>query len=142
MERFTLEHDLPVVCVRAASFPGGVHAAFEKLHALFPADTRRRAYGISHRDGRGNIIYHAAATQLHDDEAGRYGLDEAFIIRRGTYVGETITDYMQNLPAIGRTFERLLAVPELDPAGYCLEEYFSEREMRCSVPVLDQPGRD
>ncbi len=134
MEPYIIEKDIPVSCVRAASFPQGVEAAHTRLHSLFPSSDKRTFYGISYSDGKGGIIYKAAAQQLDENEAKQYGL-ETFVIRKGEYMSELLLNFCEDPAIVGKTFQQLLALPELDPQGYCLEIYLSDTDMRCMVPL-------
>ncbi|MBI1782927.1 MAG: transcriptional regulator [Sphingobacteriales bacterium] len=137
MEKYIIEKDIPVVCVRASSFPDGVMTAFEKLHQLTSSVTGRTIYGIFYMGENGEIIYKAAATELQPNEANKPGF-ESFTIRKGTYTGVLIKDFMSNISAVGKTFHELLKHPDLDPNGYCLEIYQEEKDVRCLVPLINQ----
>lgn len=134
METYTLEKDITVACLRADSFPAGVEAAHTKLHAMLPALEQRTAYGISYSDGKDGIIYKAAVSQLREGEAATYGL-ETFVIRKGEYMSELLLNFCEDMSHVGETFQALLALPELDPQGYCLELYLNDKDMRCMVPL-------
>lgn len=134
METEIIEKDITVVCVTASSFPDGIGAAHRKLHSLIPFVIQRKAYGISWSDGKGGIIYKAAAEQLEEGEAEAYGL-ETFVIRKGEYKSELLLNFPEDMTRINTAFQKLLALPELDPQGYCLEVYLTEKDMRCMVPV-------
>ena len=131
METTTIDKDIEVMYVQADSFPEGVKAAHEKLHALFPYSTERNYFGIS-RPENGVIIYKAAAEEIKDGEAEKFGLP-TMIIRKGNYISTVIYDFMKDIAAIGKTFQQLLAHPEIDPDGYCVEWYFNEQDVRCMV---------
>jgi predicted transcriptional regulator YdeE len=134
MEPYHIEKDISVVCVSAASFPDGVEAAHKKLHSLLSSIDKRTCYGISYSDGKGGIIYKAAAQQLEENEASTYGL-ETFVIRKGEYMSELLLNFCEDMALVGKTFQKLLALPALDPKGYCLELYLSDKDMRCMVPL-------
>lgn len=134
MKTYIIEKDIPVVCVQASSFPDGIDDAHNRLHSILPALEQRIAYGISWSDGKGGIIYKAAVEQLQEGEAKAYGL-EAFVIRKGTYMSELLLNFREDRDRVGSTFQKLLALPALDPQGYCLELYLNEKDMRCMVPL-------
>jgi hypothetical protein len=137
MEKFTFENDIQVFCVKAASFPDGVEDAHHTLHDLVPfvpgVSKPRRFFAISWREN-GEIVYYAAAEQLEDGEAEKHNC-MPFTIRKGQYMSETIHDYMKNIPMIGQTFAKLLALPDLDPNGYCLEMYLNPKDILLMVPL-------
>lgn len=134
METYTIEKDITVVCVHASSFPGGIDDAHTRLHSTLPALEQRTAYGISWSDGKGGIIYKAAVEQIQEGKAETYGL-ETFVIRKGTYMSELLLNFREDKDRVGSTFQKLLALPALDPKGYCLELYLNEKDMRCMVPL-------
>lgn len=131
METITIDKDIKIMYVQATSFPEGVKAAHEKLHSLFPFSNERRYFGIS-RPENGIIVYKAAVEEIKDGEAGKFGLP-AMVIKKGNYISIVIHDFMKDIPAIGRTFQQLLADPEIDPDGYCVEWYFNLQDVQCMV---------
>jgi hypothetical protein len=131
MEKFTLANDIKVFCITATSFPDGIMAAHEKLHSLVPFSSDRRYFGIS-RPEKDEIIYKVAAEEKGKGEAEKFNC-EPFVIKSGEYICLTVKDYMKDLPAIGKAFQQLLANPDLDPNGYCLEWYLNDKDVRCMV---------
>ena len=101
-----MKEDIKVLCAQASSFPAGIEEAFHKLKKTLPNFEKRSVFGISYGDGKGNIIYKAAASLVQNDEAS-VGL-ELFIIKKGIYISELIQDFMKNIPQIGITFQRML----------------------------------
>lgn len=132
METYHIDKDISVACITADAFPEGIDAAHSKLHSLFPETGKRTFYGISYSDGKDGIIYKAAAEQLQDGEAKQHGL-ETFVIRKGDYMSVLLLNFREEMDRVGETFQELLALPELDPKGYCLELYLGEKDMRCMV---------
>jgi len=133
METFNLANDIKVVYVQADSFPNGIMAAHQKLHSLVPDIKHRRVFGISRPDGAG-IIYKAAAELKEADRFNHSDL-QIFTIKKGEYLAELITDFMNDVPQIGNTFQKLIRQPDIDPEGYCLEEYINEKDVRCMVGI-------
>lgn len=134
METYTIEKDITVVCLQASAFPDGINDAHTELHSMLTAPEQRIAYGISYSDGKGGIIYKAALSQLREGEATTYGLD-TFVIRKGEYMSELLLNFREDMRRVDSTFQKLLALPELDPQGYCLELYLNDKDMRCMVPL-------
>jgi len=132
MEEYILNEDIKVMYITAESFPNGVLAAHQKLHTLFPADKNRKYFGISRPNEKSLIIYKAAVEEITDGEAEKNGL-ETFTIKKGMFISELIPDFMKDVSAVGKTFEKLLDHPNLDPNGYCLEMYINETDVRCMV---------
>jgi hypothetical protein len=131
---FSIDRDIKVVCVTASSFPEGVQAAHQKLHAALPISKSRNFYGISYSDKSGNIVYKAAAEEMHPGEAAKLGLD-TFVIRKGKYISQLLSNWRQDEMEVGKTFKKLLSDPRIDKNGYCLEIYLNKTDMRCLVPL-------
>jgi hypothetical protein len=132
MEKFELNEDIKVLCAQASSFPAGIQTAFQELEKKLPDLAQRQVFGISYGDGKGNIIYKAAASMLQDDEASQ-GF-EPFTIKKGIYISELIQDFMKNIPQIGITFQRMLKHPALDTGSYCLE-WYKGKDVLCLVKL-------
>jgi len=136
METIKLEYDIKVMYVTAASFPSGVLAAHQKLHSLIPFSTERKYFGLSRPENGGDIVYKAAAEVLESGEVEKLNL-EIITIKKGNYVSATLHDYMKDLPAIGNTFQQMIARPDIDPKGYCVEWYLSDKDVQCMVRLQD-----
>ncbi|RDC54524.1 transcriptional regulator [Pedobacter chinensis] len=137
METYIFEHDIEVLCVTAVSFPNGVLKAHQQLHALLPDIKQRRIFGISSPDQNGGIIYKAAAEILNSEEADQSG-QETFVIKKGTYISILIKNFMDDVSKIGKTFEKLIKQPNIDPEGYYLEDYINETDVRCMVRIKNK----
>lgn len=134
MEKYKFNGDIKVLCVKAASFPAGVAAAYEQLHALLNEKDKRIFFGISYPGANGQIIYKAAASENYEGEAAALNMEQ-FTIKKGCYNSIVIKDFMKNIPAVGKAFSQLLAQPDIDPGGYCLEIYEGKNDIRCLVPL-------
>lgn len=134
MNNFTLDKDITLMYVTASSFPEGVMAAHQQLHAKIAFNTERKYYGISYPNKNGSIIYKAAAEEMNEGEATEKGLD-TFIVKKGVYASIIVPDYMTEKAAIGEAFQKLLKHPQLDPQGFCLEWYLSKTDVQCMVPL-------
>ncbi|GAA4088356.1 transcriptional regulator [Mucilaginibacter panaciglaebae] len=135
MENIKFDQDITVMYIAASSFPNGVLAAHQKLHALFTYSANRRYFGISRLEN-GEIQYKAAAEELERGEAEKLGLP-TLILKKGDYHAITIHDYMKDIPSIQKTFDTLIAQPDIDPEGYCVEEYITQNEMLCMIRIKD-----
>jgi hypothetical protein len=135
MDIITVNDDIKVFYVTASSFPDGILAAHQHLHSLMPFSKERQYYGIS-RPEDGTIIYRAGATELHDGELADANL-ESLILKKGKYISKDIHDYMSNLSVIGNTFQQMIARDDIDPQGYCVEWYISNKDVRCMVRMKD-----
>ncbi len=134
METITIEHDIKVFFVQATTFPEGVIGAYDKLHSLITDKSERKYFGISHPNEKGVIIYKAAAEELEEGEAKKYGCD-TFTIKKGNYIFIDIKNHMEDGANIGNAFHKLLKNPDIDPQGYCLEWYlnYTDPDVRCMV---------
>ena len=135
METTTFDKDIKVLYVAAKSFPQGVLEAHQKLHSLIPFTTDRRYFGIS-RPENGVIIYKAAAEELEPGEAEKLNCD-TLILKKGKYIGMILHDYMKDTSVIEKAFNELIARPDIDPQGYCVEWYISDRDVRCMIRLAD-----
>lgn len=133
MKIIHLPTDLSVCCLQANSFPQGVTQTYDALIRKLPPAGRSR-YGISKPEGKqGEIVYRAATTRLSDEEDN--GL-EHFTIRKGPFLTMIVKDWREgDGRKVRDAFDQLLSDPRLDRQGYCLEEYVSDRLMRCMVPL-------
>lgn len=129
MELYKLKHEVKVICVEAASFPGGIKAAFEKLNKVVPEIKKRDLFGIS-KPEHGMIRYRAAASENFSGEASKLG-HPTFIIKKGNYLGETLMNWQENEMMIMSIFNRLVADKRLDGSAHCIEWYKSEKELLC-----------
>jgi hypothetical protein len=137
MENFNLEKDIKVFYISVKSFPFGVGEAHRKLQSLLPHTEGRQFYGISYPNSEGIIQYKAAVAEAFAGEGGSYDCP-TFIIKKGTYLRETLIDWQKDERIVEKTFKQLLNDPRLDPNGYCLEVYLSENDMRCMVKLQDE----
>jgi hypothetical protein len=140
-----LKNDIEVICVKASSFPQGVLAAHKELESKIKSTTGRRLFGISFPQ-QGEIVYSAAATQSSSDEAKHLGCDK-FTIKSGLHVGQEVLNWQEKAHDLQNVFERLISDPRTDPNGYCLEEYVSDNDLICMVPlnaelVLEQDRKE
>ncbi|MFA6150244.1 MAG: hypothetical protein WC716_02910 [Chitinophagaceae bacterium] len=132
MEQLTLNEDIKVYCETASSFPDGVKSAHEKLHSLIEFSTERKYFGLSRPNENGVIMYKAAAEELKLGELSTHALEE-IIIQKGNYQCIVVHHYMKDIPAIGLAFQELIALPDIDPQGYCIEWYINDEDVRCMV---------
>jgi len=135
-EKYFIDKDIKVACIKATSFPQGIGEAYHKLGVILPDSDKRKFYGISYGENNGSIVYRAAASQLHEGEAEKLGL-ETFTIRKGEYISEYLEDWKKDETQISKTFQKLLNDPRVDKGqGYCLEIYPNAKDVRCLV-LLD-----
>jgi hypothetical protein len=131
VETIVIDKDINLIYEQAASFPEDVKDAHDKLHSLFPFTTERKYLGLS-RPENGVIIYMAAVEEITPGEAEKFDFP-TMTLKNGNYISITIHDFMEDIPAIGQTFQELLTHPGIDPQGYCVEWYFNIYDVRCMV---------
>lgn len=127
MKKITLNEDLKVFYVTAKSFPDGIQEAMEKLHTIVPFSTKRNYFGISRPEDGGAIVYRAATEELEKGEAERLNCD-TLILKKGKYISLKVYDFRKDVSGIRKAFEELLKQPDLDPQGYCVEWYATDKE--------------
>jgi hypothetical protein len=135
METMTLDQDLVVFYIPASTFPAGVEAAHQHLHDLIPYTQDRKYFGIS-RPEKGEIHYKAGAAELFPGEGQQLGC-ATLVLKKGKYISRKISNFMQDIPAIGRTFQEMLETENLDPEGYCVEWYVTQQDVLCMIRLAD-----
>jgi hypothetical protein len=134
MENYQLSENIKVLYKTATSFPEGVLAAHQQLHALVPYSSTRRYFGLS-RPEIGKIVYHAAMEEMEKGEAEKFSC-ETMEVKKGDYIYVDIKDFMKDIPSIQRAFNELLKHPDLDPQGYCVEWYLNQQDVRCMIRII------
>ena len=132
MEKYLVDRDVTVFCVQVESFPLGIMDAYQKLHALLPTSELRNFYGVSNVNSKKVIIYKAAVEELYEREAQKYSC-ETYTIRMGEYIGMGITDFRKTPQSISKAFEKVLANPNINPHGACIEQYLNDTDVKCIV---------
>ena len=130
MEKYFLERDIKVFGASAEKFPDGILKAYQKLRILLPNSDLRNFYGVSNVNNDKVIIYKATVEELYEGDAQKYGC-ETYNIRKGEYIGMVITDFRETPQSIGKAFETLLANPNIDTNGACIEQYFYATDIKC-----------
>lgn len=133
METTIIDKDISILYVTADSFPEGIMPSHQKLHSIVPFSTSRKYFGVSRPEApNGKIVYRAAAEQLSNDEPTNFHL-ETLLLKKGNYISIKLTDYMSSPQRIADAFQLLLEQPGLDPNGYCVEWYLSQKEVICMI---------
>lgn len=135
MESINFDNDIKVLYIMATSFPDGILSAHQKLHTLVPYSSDRKYFGLS-RPENGTIVYKAAAEEIIEGEAEKINCD-TLILKKGKYLALTVNNYMEDIPRIGKSFTELLSVPGLDPEGYCVEWYVTDKDVKCMVRLME-----
>ncbi len=136
MDIIIIDKDITVMYVTADSFPNGVLTAHQQLHSIIPFSVERKYYGISRPEDNGEIVYRAAAEVIKQGEAEKLNL-QTIILKKGKYISAVLKNYMTDLSAIGNTFQNMINHPEIDPQGYCIECYISDKDVQCMVKLRD-----
>ncbi|PLK42969.1 transcriptional regulator [Emticicia sp. TH156] len=136
MVNYHLEADIKAMYIEADSYPAGVLKAHQQLHGLVKRTENRKYFGISFPDRSGFIIYKAAAEEITDGEAIQLELN-TFVIKKGNYISIDIPDFMENIEAIGVSFQKLISFPGIDPNGACIEWYLDDNLVKCMVRLAD-----
>lgn len=136
METITLDKDIKVFYVIASTFPEGILAAHKSLHAKIPYSTERKYFGISRPENNGEIVYRAAAEEMKEGEGTSLNCD-TLILKKGKYISLMVLDYMKDLSSIDKAFKQLLSIPNLDPEGYCVERYLTDKDLRCMIRLAE-----
>jgi predicted transcriptional regulator YdeE len=129
-----IDKDIEVFCITADSFPDGILDVHQRLHAMIPFTIDRRYFGIS-RPEKGVIVYKAAAEKLEKDEAEKLNC-ESFTIEKGKYICLTILNYVEDLQSISKAFDRLISRSDIDPNGYCVEWYYTDKDVKCMIRLV------
>lgn len=141
MQHLTLSSNISLLCVKATSFPDGIMQAFKTLYSIFPPSGERRSFGLSCGNEQNGIDYWACAEELDIDVLNENEL-QRITIRAGDYNYEDFPNFMQNLPAIGETFQRILSATPHHTHGYCVEEYLNDSDVRCLVRLSANSTKD
>ncbi|MHA4807464.1 hypothetical protein ACX0G9_05140 [Flavitalea flava] len=134
-ETTTFDKDIKVFYKTAKSFPDGALEAHQSLHALVPFSKERKYFGIS-RPENGTIVYRAATEETVPGEGEKLGC-QTMILKKGKYMSTVIHDYMKDISSIGQTFQQMIESPEIDPQGYCVEWYISDKDVKCMIRLAD-----
>lgn len=131
MEKITIQENIPVICVRAASFPGEVKAAFEKLYSSVPDPHERTTYGLSYVEN-GNLVYKAAFSRKDDDHPEKLGV-ETDTIPKGEYIADTIHDFENHRDQFQPTFQKLGDSEQ--KTGTRGVEWYQGKDVKCMLPL-------
>ena len=134
MESLTIEKSIEVFCITARSFPDGVKQAHMDLHGRIAFSPQRKYFGISWHGPDGKIVYKAGASELSAGELNELKL-EKHVIKKGTYNVITVSDFMNDIPAIGKAFDTLATHVPIDGDWMAVEWYYNESDVRCMVRV-------
>jgi hypothetical protein len=130
MEILELKKDMKVFCVQAESFPNEIKTAFSTLINILPTIENRTFFGISYQGKNHEMIYNAAVLEAYEGEGKKYGC-ETYVIKKGQYLSEMLTNWKQDETSIGQTFKRM-SEERNDVMFPCVEWYQGE-DVMCMV---------
>lgn len=130
-----IQNNIPVFFIQAESFPDGITEAHDKFRDIIGQGSGRILYGIS-RPEFDKIIYRAGAEEKFPGEGAEYKCG-TMQLKKGRYISKRLLSYRENPGSIGEAFETLLGHPDIDPKGYCVEQYLNENEMICMIRLKD-----
>ena len=137
MKTYHLDTELKIFGMQVTSFPDGVAEVFDRLVNMIPGGFTRSFYGVSFLDENGKMVYIAAAEQLEDGEASRYGCAE-HSIEKGDYLVSVINDWRTKTDCINDVFHDLMQNAIVDLEKPCVEWYRNDDEMWCMVKVKQE----
>lgn len=135
MQTLRIQDDINVFGFEVKSFPNGVGEAFDKLVQMVPEGINRAYYGVSYMDDQGKVVYIAAVEEKNDDKPEANNCQK-YSIPKGTYIAETLVDWMQNTDEIKDIFHAMINRPGVDLTKPCIEWYKSDDEMVCMMKLL------
>jgi hypothetical protein len=59
------------------------------------------------------------------------------VLKAGNYASVFLPDFHKNVAEVGETFQRLVALPDMDPETRCVEWYPKPEDMYCMVRLKD-----
>jgi hypothetical protein len=136
MEIFNINDDIKVFYITSDSFPNCISDTFNTLQSLFTYSKERRIFCLSRPENNGEIVYRAAAEEMYTGESEKLNC-ETLIIPKGTYISIKVSNFRNDKLSIYNAFQKLLKEPNIDPQGYCVEWYASEKEeVNCMIRII------
>ena len=132
MQQIQMKESRKLIGLKAESFPNGVVPAFDALEKK--VGKGRKVYGMSRGDGKSNIDYWACVLE-NTNERPPMGCEE-LEVKAGTYVSERLSNWQGREEILGQTFQTLYSHPQVDPNGYCVEEYLDNGDVLCMVRII------
>jgi hypothetical protein len=86
-------------------------------------------------DGQGKVIYIAAVEERNNGEPEKNNCRK-YSIPKGTYLAQTLRDWMQNTGQIKDVFHAMIDQPNVDLSKPCIEWYKNDDEMVCLMKLL------
>jgi len=135
MEKYRIENDIPVFGLQVKTFPSGIGKAFDQLIRLLRGGFDRSCYGISFLNTNGTMVYIAAAIEIVDGEAEKFGC-ERYLIEKGEYLIEPIHNWREKTGLITGVFHAMMNDGGVDRKKPAVEWYKNEKEMWCMLKTI------
>ena len=132
MEKFEIIEPIHLFGLKVPAFPNGVKEKFAELESVLPQTKGRKCYGIFEMIN-GEVSYKVAFEEVFADKGSKYNC-ESIVIEKGTYLTESIMDWINKIDQIGPTFDTLNQDDRVDTANSpSIEFYKSKDELVCMV---------
>jgi hypothetical protein len=82
------------------------------------------------------MVYKAAVEEKFKGEAEKLGM-ESYLVKKGEYLSTVVHNFMADIPSIGNAFRQLVEAPGVHPNTVGVEEYISNTDVRCMVPMFN-----
>ena len=139
MKEYIIEKDITAIGKIVTTFPLGIDQAFQELISEIPGGFNRPYYGIGQCiDGK--IIYIAAAQEKSEGEGKQLGL-KSFIIGKGKYLSEEVTDWRSKTDCIKDVFEEMYKDERADRSKPSIEIYENDQVMKCLVKISNSKSQ-
>jgi len=136
MDTYIISKDIKLFGTPVKTFPTGIGEAFANLMKMLSDNFNRSYYGIGYmKDGA--MVYMAAAVEMYEGEGEKYNC-VPYIIEKGIYMTETVTDWRNNTECIKDIFYKLIADERTDKTKPAIEWYKTDAEMVCMVKAITQ----
>jgi hypothetical protein len=135
MEKHTIDTDITTFGTEVKNFPMGIGQAFDDLKKILPNADNRTYYGISYCTPE-RVTYIAAAEESFDGEGAKYNLKN-YVVAKGEYIAETISDWPSKIMLIRDVFAELSKASNIDAGKPLVEVYKNMQEMVCMIKILD-----
>jgi|SRR5690242_4089550 predicted transcriptional regulator YdeE len=134
MKEYIMQNDVKTFGKAVPTFPLGIDEVFNELmKKTGDAAGKRDYYGISEYKN-GKMHYYAVAAEKSADEGKRLGY-ETFIIDKGEYLADELTDWQNNTQCIKDIFTKIIQDETVDTRKPAIEWYKNDHEMLCMVMI-------
>ncbi len=117
----------------APKFPQDIEPTWERFIQDLNQQDKRTLYGACRTERDDTMYYYAAATLVKDDETPQEDM-VIFNTEGGKYASLMLKNWMQNVPEIAKTFDKLSEIHDMDDSRHSLEEYVGD-DCYCMIPI-------